>query len=125
MMQDRWEGTAPELALIRGEVCVQWVQLGEGLCGEYDPEDDDDVELLRIDVYKRDPNTKEWELYPDGTFCTLMPVTATTEELRKALSYVMDQVYDLVVTGESIKREAESLSWIGQRDLHPKIDHIV
>ena len=36
--------------VIRGDRKVEWVDLGEGLDGEYDPDNEDDVALLRFDV---------------------------------------------------------------------------
>jgi hypothetical protein len=41
--------------LTRGDVCVSWVELGEGYNGDYDEEDPEDVELLRFDVLVRGP----------------------------------------------------------------------
>ena len=36
--------------VIRGDRKVEWVDIGEGWNGDYDPDDPDDTALLRFDV---------------------------------------------------------------------------
>jgi hypothetical protein len=104
-----FEGSAPDLALIDGKYRVEWVHLGEGKDGDYDPNDPDDVELLRFDV------SFDGELIPDGSYCTLMPVNTPEDILKKGLERIMDTIYDKCSTGDCWKRGGkvfEELSWI-------------
>jgi hypothetical protein len=104
-----FEGSAPELALVNGKCRVEWVDLGEGKDGYYDPSDSDDVELLRFDVYF------DGESVPDGSYCTLMPVNTSEDILKKGLERIMDTIHDKCVVGDCWKgggKVFEELSWI-------------
>jgi len=48
--------TISDFEMIRDNIMVEWVELGEGLCGDYNPDDPDDIELLRFDVSRLDDN---------------------------------------------------------------------
>jgi hypothetical protein len=95
----------------RGRVIVQWVALGEGLCGDYNPDDPDDIEYLRFDILTIDNAGCETPV-DDASYCTLMPVSASDDDKRDALITIMDHVYSKVIRGESIKRLCQQLSYI-------------
>lgn len=94
--------------LIKDKVCVEWVELGEGVCEDYDP---DDIELLRFDVSVLVGS--EWQAVDDASYCTRMPVSSTPEQRADALKWIMSEVYDGVMSGYSIKKLCEFLSWVG------------
>lgn len=105
-----FEGSAPEVALIDGKFKVEWVNLGEGKDGDYDPSDPDDVALLRFDV------SLNGELVSDGSYCTLMPVDTSEHILRKGLERIMDTINDKCGNGDCCDgygKIFEELSWIG------------
>src|SRR5512137_1955207 len=100
--------------LKKGKVIIRWVELGEGLSGDYNEDDPDDVELLRFDAYV---DGHEWEDdYDDGNFtysyCTYFPVSATPKQRRAGLEYLMSHLYEPMSKGEWCRSEAERLSWI-------------
>ena len=95
-----------------GNVKVEWMELGEGLDGDYDPENPDDVELLRFDVYVQKNKWGDWEAPPDSSYCTRVPVSSTPEERAKLLKLIMDRVYQAVQLGHNISKVCERLSWI-------------
>jgi hypothetical protein len=98
------------MELIKDNVMVEWVELGEGFWGDYNPENPEDEELLRFDVSVW--NGQEWTEVPDASYCTLFPVSASNEAKMTALREIMEVVYKDVRTGRSIKRSCENLSWI-------------
>lgn len=99
--------------IIRGKVKVEWAELGEGICGDYDPEDKDDIELLRFDVFIKDiKGANGWTDPGDASYCTRMPVSATKEQKIDGLKWIMDEVYGPLTDGYSIKKLCERLSWI-------------
>ena len=91
-----------------GGFLVQWVDIGEGNSGDYDPTDPTDVALLRFDIMRRDDDG-EWEQIQDGSYCTQMPIDTPAPFLRKALEYILAQI----VKADNVNRRAEELSWIG------------
>ena len=101
--------------LIRGNLKVEWVELGEGLSGDYNPDDPDDIELLRF--YVAVLKDGDWEDLDDASYCTNMPVSATPEQRRKGLKKIMDVVYERASSRQSIKKMCERLSWIGVNDV--------
>lgn len=96
---------------------ADWYNAGEGWSGDYDPEDPDDINLLRFDIYKNlSPDSEEdyWETVEDASYCTRVPANATLENLTKLL-YIIFKEYDNVLSSDpeaSVKKLGESLSWI-------------
>ena len=99
------------MELVKGSVKVELVELGEGFCGDYDPTDPDDMELLRFDVSRRG-ESGEWEEVPDASYCTLLPALMSDAKKEKALKLLMDEFYAPVTNGQSVKRLGEKMSWI-------------
>lgn len=96
--------------LIRDNVMVEWVELGEGIDGDFDKNDPEDTELLRFDVSQL--VNGEWEAIDDASYCTQVPVSATPEQRAKGLELIMSEVYEWASQGYSIKKVCERLSWI-------------
>lgn len=105
---------------------VDWVNLGEGICGDYNPENPEDVNLLRFDVYwepdKDTPTDEmrdlvEWEEVEDSSYCTRVPADTPEDELIR-LCYVIFKRYAEVIGDYpycSVKKLGEELSWIEPR----------
>jgi len=88
----------------RGNLRAEWEYIGEGMSGDYDPDDPNDVELLRFSIV--DVNTDEQ--LEDSSYCTQMPVDTDVEILDRALELILDAA--------GSKRELESLSWMKPED---------
>lgn len=63
-----------------GRYTLEWVDLGEGFDGDYDPENPDDRPLLRADLYG------DGEALDGGSYCTQAPVT-TPDYVLSALAH--------------------------------------
>lgn len=87
---------------------VTWVDLGEGLCGDYTGEQDD-VPLLRFDTDRLNENG-EYESVDDGSYCTRVPVGTNETFLKKAAEAIANDVED--AGDRSVKRLLEAWSWI-------------
>ena len=107
----RLEGGNKRWNLLEDNVKIEWSNIGEGLFGEYNEDNPEDVNVLRF--YTATQNEAgEWVDYEDGSFCTDFPATATDQEQLDALSLLMDSFYDIVVEGRSLKATAADKSWI-------------
>jgi hypothetical protein len=100
------------MELIKDSVKVAWVRLGEGMSGNYDPNDPKDVELLRFDVSVLVGG--EWTDPGSASYCTWFPAKSTVEEQGIALAHILGEVYEQASQGHSIKKLCEKLSWIQQ-----------
>ena len=92
---------------------VEWYNAGEGCCGDYNPDDPGDVNLLRFDVCVF--NGEDWEDIDDASYCTLVPANADDNQLASNLYYIFRQyrnVIDRYPVEHSVKKLGESLSWI-------------
>lgn len=99
-------------AAIDRNVKVEWTDCGEGLCGEYDAEDPDDIHLLRFDVYVvRDGS---WVAVDDASYCTQMPADTGLEILKRAVKRLAKEYADVLADDPdtSVKKLGEGLSWI-------------
>lgn len=118
----------------RGRVRIEWVELGEGLDGDYDPDDAEDVELLRFDFYGG--VGEEWVVVENASYCTRVPVSTPPQrrqelllELHQAGADSVEQGIAALVaehggdetaaaaSGElhpASRRVFQELSWIGE-----------
>lgn len=115
----------------RGLVKVEWIDLGEGLCGEYNPDDPDDIALLRYDAYVRpdavdkyemtieawvDETTgNPWVIVRDSSFCTNTPVDTPDHILQGLAQIIADSLEDSLGSGYW-KSVSEQMSWISPHD---------
>jgi hypothetical protein len=88
---------------------VEFVELGEGRDGDYDPSDPTDIELLRFDVSMQlgEPGEDEWEVVDDGSYCCGIPVDATEEQKQEALRYIHSKIGN-----PPRKLSMQAVSWI-------------
>ena len=98
-----------------GDVKVEVEWIGEGIQGDYDEDDPDDMPLLRFTVYER--NANDWEQISDASYCTNLPATVHPDVAKRACKYIMDWVEAPVKEGYSIKKICERLSWIDEDTL--------
>lgn len=112
---------------------VDWYKAGEGLYGDYNPENPDDRELLRFDVYVMrtpepwDDSDDGWREVEDASYCTNMSANAPEEILEKALRYIFSAYRNVIedYPNISVKRLGEGLSWISESCFNSQnSDHI-
>ena len=87
-------------------VSVELEDIGEGLSGDYDPNDKDDIPLLRFTVWK------DHVQVDDASYCTQVPTDLTPTEATNVLATIMNEVAEPLAQGYSIKKMCERLSWI-------------
>ena len=95
---------------IKDDVMVEWGHQRECGNGDYQANDPGDVELLSFEVSRVTDNGPE--KVTGSSYCTQVPDTTDKAELQRLLEILMDQVYDPVKAGKSIKQICEELSWI-------------
>ena len=106
------------------KVMFEWI--GEGLQGDYDDDDPNDIPLLRFDVFAHESLGNEnaedsmiedgWGFMLDSSYCTQMPIDTDSDIITKALKHIMIEVSEEVINGYSIKKLCEKLSWIHPDD---------
>ena len=115
-VQDEDAENQEHIASIHNEkIRIDFVNLGEGLCGDYNPTDPNDVNLLRFDVYQRKCVFDAWEPVNDASYCTMIPADTSTEILQKALQFLLTQYTNALESqspSESVKKIGERLSHI-------------
>lgn len=111
---------------------------GEGLDGDYDGTDPDDVPLLRYGVSRKFTNEckddrfyfltgedfhgrkiGEWVYVEDSSYCTQLPIDAPREQLIDAAQFILSYVESGVRDLQREKRMYETLSWICLKDGKP------
>ena len=110
-----------EDVIIRAEdddIRVDFITIGEGYNGDYNPDDPNDEELIRFDVYAKNIegfDSDDWIAVDDASYCTTIPVNSPMEELEKKITIVFNE-YKNVAThikqGGSVRKLGETLSWI-------------
>lgn len=101
------------MELIRDDVKIEWEALGEGLNGDYNPMDPNDMEFLRF--YVSVLRDGVWEEKEDASYCTCFPATATPEEQMAGLEVLMKRFHHALHGNidVSVKKLGEEMSWIG------------
>ena len=99
-------------------IMVAWVNDGEGFSGDYNPEDPEDINLLRFDVYYRAKETDPWEAVDDASYCTLMPADTDRETLNRAIKVLYREYCNVLEAdpSQSVKKLGEKLSWLCPED---------
>lgn len=85
--------------LIKDRIKIEWEDIGEGLNGEYNPEDNSDIPLLRFYISVNVAPTgyeDRWEDIEGGSYCTLFPTTADDLLKQKALRFIFDHIVDYI-----------------------------
>lgn len=100
------------LELACKDIRAVWVNLKEGYGGDYNPDDPDDENLLRLDLYQK--VNGEWEPVEGASCCTRMPVNAGEALLRRSLRYALDNYRAALSSksGFSVRHVGAALSWI-------------
>lgn len=81
---------ACEWGLEHDNIRIEWVRLGEGYGGDYNPDDPEDEELLRFDLTVRDEDG-EWPLEANESRCTLFPVNSDEVYLKGGLRWMLNR----------------------------------
>ncbi len=82
--------SAPDVTFTRGLWSLTFTDLGEGVCGDYDPEDEDDVPLYRADL----SFLENGNLIPcnDGSYCTNTPTDTSRDKLEALANKLFDSL---------------------------------
>jgi hypothetical protein len=90
---------------------LDWEYIDEGLSGEYDASDANDIPLLRFTVYVSE-KMNIWEFADDASYCTTNPVNTNSEDLVKMGQFILDVFHECYHADQSWKKPMESASWI-------------
>lgn len=90
---------------------VDWYNCGEGVMGDYNPDDPEDINLLRFDVYYKNL-LEEWEEVEDASYCTGVAADTPIEKLRELLLFIFNRYKDTNYPNCSVKKLGEELSWL-------------
>lgn len=115
-----------ETWLESADVRVRFTFIGEGVHGDYDPDDSLDLPLLRLDCLVRrttaertgqffeDYSDAEW-VYPDqGSICTCVWLGSTPSLQLQYLAYALGYLQHVIEsTSTSVKHAMDRLSWLG------------
>ena len=93
-------------------VRADWYDAGEGLYGDYNPYNPDDIMLLRFDIYVKVDG--EWEPVEDASYCTRVRTCTDKDTLVKKLWVIYNEYEDALSSDihVSVKKLGERLSWI-------------
>ena len=109
------------MEIIKGNLKIEWSNIGEGYSGDYDEDDPDDVNLLRFYISERDQDStsdsNEFSDIDNGSYCTMFPADTTEVQQLRALTIMMNAIYPVWESRESIKRLAERCSWISPENM--------
>jgi hypothetical protein len=79
------------MELIRGNLKVEFDYIGEGLSGDFNPEDPLDIPLLRFYISKLNPEG-EWEYLEKGSYCTGVHADTDLATVAKLLGMIMEAI---------------------------------
>lgn len=108
-----------ELEVKKGALKVVWEWIGEGNECDYNPDDPDDVPLLRFSCYRKTGKGNkwsDWEQMDDASYCTRMPINSPKKYLKRGAEIILD-----AIEHESYKKRLEELSWFCISDFKGKV----
>jgi hypothetical protein len=101
--------------LIKGNIKIEWIDLGEGWDGEWDPNDPEDQALLRFNASRRIASAdgaELWDDIPGASYCTRVPADTPEDVQTRLLEFLMEKIYEPILQGQYIKKLCRELSWI-------------
>ncbi len=98
-----------EVKVASGRFRVVWEYIGEGLEGDFNPDDPDDYQHLRFSCDCRE--NKEWVGVENASYCTRLPISTPKRLLKLAARNVLE-----AVSHSGHKRRLEELSWLCLED---------
>ncbi len=111
---EEWDLDPQTLLSIHDDILrVDWYNADEGICGDYDPDNPEDMNLLRFDVYVKGPTG--WEEVDDASYCSMIPASAPKDSLRRTLRRIFKKYREVIMSYPveySVKHLGENLSWI-------------
>ena len=114
-----------------GLVKVTLEYIGEGVDGDYDEDNPDDVPLLRVSLSRKNDghenledvaehDNDDWWAVTDGSYCTMLPATTDRELLKKAAKVMLKKVQKGLSACVRNKRLYESLSYFDLENIESK-----
>jgi transcription elongation factor Elf1 len=100
------------VSITRKHFRADWYNAGEGYKGDYDPENPEDENLLRFDVYYSPDADGKWEEVEDASYCTTNSVDTLTSILIRKLYTILKEYENSGYPDNSVKKLGETLSWI-------------
>ena len=92
-------------------VKVEFIRLGEGYNGEFDPSNPEDEELYRLDIFV-DKTGKGHFNEASESRCTCIAVSSPEKEVIAKLKAVYDRVQNALAKGENLSDVADELSYM-------------
>jgi len=120
-----------EVVSSNGLVKVTLEYIGEGVDGDYNASNPDDVPFLRVSLSRKNDGNEnledvaeddndDWCAVTDGSYCTLLPATTDRALLKKAAKAMLKKVQKELSACIRNKRLYESLSRFGLEDIESK-----
>lgn len=98
-----------DLDIEQGGYRVTWEWLGEGQCGDYNPNDPADTPLLRFSCWQQSVSEDtDWIELDDSSYCTLMPIGTPVPVLAWMAGRILQEIRD---SPEAYRRRLQELSW--------------
>ena len=108
------EGDVFSICDWRSGLRVDWIYIGEGLSGDWNPNNPNDIPLLRFDVYYLS-GEDQWDMVDDGSYCTNMEWGTSSDILARAAMLIIFNMEDKI--GKTSYRQAlQDLSWMKAED---------
>ena len=103
-------------SVVSGNWRVDLVDIGEGLNGDWQEDDPNDMPLLRFDMYSRKNSRSPWTEVSDSSYCTLVHADISGKQRKDVLTKLIEEVEDCS-WDESVKKRCERLSHISRQPL--------
>tara|TARA_B100000809_G_scaffold262776_1_gene314525 strand:- start:369 stop:776 length:408 start_codon:yes stop_codon:yes gene_type:complete len=107
-----------DIVLIQGEKKIVWEWIGEGKFGDFDPDDPDDVALLRFSCYEFLPEDRDtgaeadWYALSDASYCTRLSIDSPLQ----LLVMTSGDILSILNSGAGIRIKLSKLSWVSTSD---------
>lgn len=102
-----------------GDYRLTFLDDGEGLDGRYDPNDPNDVPLMRF--FLEQHGMLGWEPIENTSYCTRVNARLPRKELEFAARWILRRFRLALDSGSSAKRASAELSWVNTDDVQRKI----
>lgn len=102
-----------------GDYRLTFLDDGEGLNGRYDPDNPNDIPVMRFFIEQHDGSS--WEPIENTSHCTRVSARLPKKELEFAARWILRHFMRALAYCSSVKRASAGLSWISTDDVQREL----
>jgi len=105
------------ISLFDNDIKAAWINLKEGRDGDFNPDDPDDINFLRFQLFKWDEKANDYIEAPNSSYCSRVPVAISREKAIGLLDTIMETTKNELMWAGHAQETCEKLAQMEPSEL--------